>query len=71
VSHIDFVDAYIYDLSIVGGKRDEMIGGWRNFRNEVLNNLYASSNTGIIRVNKSRRMIWEGHEARTRKKMNG
>jgi hypothetical protein len=36
--------------------RDEVIGGWRKLHNEELHNLYTSSN--IIRMIKSRRMIW-------------
>jgi len=37
-------------------------GGGRRLHNEKLRNLYASPN--IVRVIKSKRMRWEGHEAR-------
>ena len=36
--------------------------GWRKLHNEVLNVLYCSPN--IVRVIKSRIMIWAGHVAR-------
>jgi hypothetical protein len=42
---------------IFGPKRDEVTGGWRK-----MNNLYVSPS--IIRLIKSRRMIWAGHVAR-------
>ena len=35
---------------------------WRRLHNEELNDLYSSLN--IVRVIKSRRMIWAGHVAR-------
>jgi hypothetical protein len=44
-------------------QRDEVVGGWRKLHNEELHNLYCSSS--IIRVNKSRRIRWAGHVART------
>jgi hypothetical protein len=47
---------------IFGPKRDEATGEWRRLHNEELNDLYSS--TSIIRVIKSRRMIWAGHVAR-------
>jgi hypothetical protein len=47
---------------IFGPKRDEATGQWRRLHNEELNDLYSSPN--IIRVIKSRRMIWAGHVAR-------
>jgi hypothetical protein len=47
---------------IFGPRRDEVTGKWRRLRNEELNDLYSSPN--IIRVIKSRRMIWAGHIAR-------
>jgi hypothetical protein len=47
---------------IFGSKRDEVTGGWRKFHNEELHNWYSSPS--IIRMIKSRRMIWAGHVAR-------
>jgi hypothetical protein len=41
--------------------RDEIIGGWRKLRNEVLHNLFFLPN--ITRTIKSRRMRWTGHVA--------
>jgi hypothetical protein len=49
---------------IFGPKRDEVIGGWRKLHNEELHNLC------IIRMTKSRKMRWAGHEARMGEKMN-
>jgi hypothetical protein len=46
---------------IFGPKREEVAGGWRRLHNEELPNLYISRNS--IRVIKSRRMRWAGHEA--------
>ena len=40
-----------------------MTGEWRRLHNEELNDLYSSRN--IIWVNKSRRIRWVGHVART------
>jgi hypothetical protein len=37
-------------------------GEWRKLHNEKLNDLYSLHN--IVRVVKSRRMIWAGHVAR-------
>jgi hypothetical protein len=37
-------------------------GLWRKFHNDELHSLYSSSS--IVRVIKSRRMRWAGHEAR-------
>ena len=45
-----------------GPKRNEITGDWRKLHNEELNDLYSSPN--IVRVIKSRGMIWEGHVAR-------
>jgi hypothetical protein len=39
----------------------EVLGGWRKLLNEVLYNLYSSSD--IIRMTKSRMMRWAGHVA--------
>jgi hypothetical protein len=45
-----------------GPKRDEVTGEWRKLYNEELSNLYSIRN--IVRVVKSRRMIWAGHVVR-------
>jgi hypothetical protein len=45
-----------------GPKREEVVGNWRRLHNEELHNLYTSQN--IMRVIKSRRMIWAGNVAR-------
>jgi hypothetical protein len=50
---------------IFGPKRDEVTGEWRKLHNEELRDLHSSPS--IIRIIKSRRMIWAGHVARTRK----
>ena len=47
---------------IFGPRRDEVKGEWRRLHNEELNGMYSSPN--IVRVIKSRRMRWAGHEAR-------
>jgi len=47
---------------IFGPRRNEVTGELRRLHNEELNNLYSSPN--IVRVIKSRRMIWTGHVAR-------
>jgi len=46
---------------IFGPRRDEVTGEWRRLRNEKLNDFYCSPK--IMRVIKSRRMIWAGHVA--------
>jgi hypothetical protein len=46
---------------IFGPKRDEVTGVWRKLHYEDLRNLYSSPS--IIRMIKSRRMIWAGHVA--------
>jgi PAS domain-containing protein len=51
-----------------GPKRDEVIGGWRNQRDEEIHNLYSSPI--IIRMIKSKRMRWAGHVARIGVKRN-
>jgi len=47
---------------IFGPRRDEVMGEWRRWHNEELNDLYCSPN--IVRVIKWRRMRWPGHVAR-------
>jgi hypothetical protein len=47
---------------LFGPKRYEVTGDWRKLRNEELNDLYFSPN--IVRVIKSRRMLWVGYVAR-------
>jgi hypothetical protein len=49
-------------------KRDEGTGEWRKLLNEELRDLYSSPS--IIRIIKSRRMIWAGHVARMGEKRN-
>jgi len=46
---------------IFGSERDEVTGEWRKLHKEELNDVYCSSN--IVRVIKSRRIIWAGHVA--------
>jgi hypothetical protein len=48
---------------IFGHKMDEVTGERRKLHNGELHNVYSSSD--IIRQNKSRRMRWAGHVART------
>ena len=47
---------------IFGPKMDEVTVEWGKLHNEELNDLYCSPN--IVRVIKSRRIIWAGHVAR-------
>jgi hypothetical protein len=47
---------------IFGPKRDEVTEDWRKLYNEELHKFYSLSN--IIRITKSRRMRWAGHEGR-------
>jgi len=51
---------------ISGPKRDEVIGEWRKLHHKELNDLYSSPN--IVRMIKSRRMIWAVHVARMGKR---
>jgi hypothetical protein len=51
-----------------GPKRNEVTGGWRKLDDEGLHNLYSSAS--IIRIIKSRMMMWTGHVARIGKKRN-
>jgi hypothetical protein len=53
---------------IFGPQRDEMMGEWRKLHNKSLRDLYSSPS--IIRIIKSRRMIWAGHVARMLEKRN-
>ena len=47
---------------IFGPKRDEVKGEWRKLYYEELSDLYCSPN--IVRMIKSRRLIWARHVAR-------
>jgi hypothetical protein len=47
---------------LFGPKRDAVTGEWRKLHNEELNHLYSLTN--IVRVVKSKQMIWAGHVAR-------
>jgi len=47
---------------VLGPKRDEVTGGWRNLHNEELSDGYFLPN--IVRVAKSGRMRWAGHVTR-------
>jgi hypothetical protein len=51
-----------------GPKREEVARGWRRLRNEELPKLHILPN--IIRVIKSRKTLWLGHEARKGKMRN-
>jgi hypothetical protein len=53
---------------IFGPKKDEVTGQWRKLHKEELRELYSSPS--IIRIIKSRRMIWAGHVAQMREKRN-
>jgi len=43
---------------------EEVAGGWRRLQNEELHNLYTS--TSVVRVIKSRIVMWAGHAERRR-----
>jgi hypothetical protein len=45
-----------------GPKGDEVMGDWRKLHNEELHNSHSSPN--VIRMMKSLRMRWAGHEVR-------
>ena len=47
---------------VLGPKNDEVTGEWRKLHNGELNVLYLSPS--ILRMMKSRSMIWAGHVAR-------
>jgi hypothetical protein len=49
-------------LRKIFGPKSEENGSWRKLRNDELHNLYSSQN--IVRVIKSRRMMWAGPVAR-------
>jgi hypothetical protein len=53
---------------IFGPKRDEVMGEWRKLHNKELHDLYSSPS--IIRIIKSRRMRWVGHETQMGEKRN-
>jgi hypothetical protein len=55
-------------LRIFGPKIHEVTRGWRRLHNEELNNFYSSPS--IIRMMKSRRIIWAGYVARMGEKRN-
>jgi hypothetical protein len=55
-------------LRIFGPKRNEVSGSSRKLHNKELNNSYSSPST--IRIIKSRRMRWVGHETRMGEKRN-
>jgi hypothetical protein len=55
-------------IFVFGPKRDEVTGRSRKLHSEELRNLYPSPS--IIRMIKSRRMIWVWHIARMGKKKN-
>jgi len=48
-------------LRIIGPKRVEVRGKWRNLHNKELNDMYSSPN--IVRLIKLRKMRWAGHVA--------
>jgi hypothetical protein len=50
-------------------KMEEMVGEWRELRDEVLHNFYPSPN--IIEMVQSRRTRWAGHVALRREDDNG
>jgi hypothetical protein len=54
---------------IFGPKWEEVAEDWIRLHNEELHNLYSSSN--IIRVIRSRRIIWVGHVAHMGDMRNG
>jgi hypothetical protein len=53
---------------IFGLERDEMTGEWRKPHNEELHNLYSSPN--IIRMIKSKKIMWTGNVAQMEEKRN-
>ena len=53
---------------IFGPKRDGVRSEWKKLHSEELNDLYSSPN--IVRVIKSRRMIWAGLVARMGERRN-
>jgi hypothetical protein len=64
---IPICNIFLNYLSKLGHAKDyEGKGGWRKQHNEELRDLYSLPN--IIRIIKSRRMRWAGHEARMRRR---
>jgi hypothetical protein len=53
---------------IFGPKRDEVVGGLRKLHNEELHDLNFTPS--IIRIIKSRRIMWVGHVTRMGEKRN-
>jgi hypothetical protein len=53
---------------IFGPRREEVTEGWRKLHNEELHNVYSSLST--IKVIKSKRMRWAGHEGHRRNMRN-
>jgi hypothetical protein len=49
---------------IFGLRRNEVTGEWKKLHNEQLRDLYSSPS--IIRLIKSRKVRWTGHEGRRR-----
>jgi hypothetical protein len=52
-------------LRRIFGLNREEDGSWRKFHNDELHSLYSSPS--IVKLIKSRMMMWVGHVARTRK----
>jgi hypothetical protein len=55
-------------LRKIFGPKREVTGEWRKLHNEEIRDLYSSPS--IIRIIKSRKMRWAGHEARMGEKRN-
>ena len=61
-------DTCIYTSIHVDCKRDEVTQEWRRLRNKELYTVSFSPN--IIRVNKSKRNVWEKHVGRIEESIN-